>query len=103
VFKGWNRIYYGGQTVKLSDAQVVIDKLSEVWTVKRLCPVCASGKLSLTNIVEVRDYNEGNHCPGAGITPMVEVVCDICGYVMLFNAIAIGVVDRDSGKVKESK
>jgi hypothetical protein len=34
---------------------------------------------------------------------MVEVVCDICGYVMLFNAIAIGVVDRDSGKVKESK
>jgi len=89
--------------VKLSDAQVVIDKLSEVWTVKRLCPVCASGKLSLTNIVEVRDYNEGNHCPGAAITPMVEVVCDICGYVMLFNAIALGVVDSQTGQVKEVK
>jgi rubredoxin len=89
--------------VKLSDAQVVIDKLSEVWTVKRLCPVCASGKLSLTDMVEVRDYNEGNHCPGAAITPMVEVVCDICGYVMLFNAIALGVVDSQTGQVKESK
>jgi len=89
--------------VKLSDAQVVIDKLSEVWTVKRLCPVCASGKLSLTNMVEVRDYNEGNHCPGAAITPMVEVVCDICGYVMLFNAIALGVVDSQTGQVKEAK
>ena len=89
--------------MKLSDAQVVIDKLSEVWTVKRLCPVCASGKLSLTNIVEVRDYNEGNHCPGAAITPMVEVVCDICGYVMLFNAIALGVVDSQTGQVKEVK
>ena len=89
--------------MKLSDAQVVIDRLSEVWTVKRLCPVCASGKLSLTNIVEVRDYNEGNHCPGAAITPMVEVVCDICGYVMLFNAIALGVVDSQTGQVKEDK
>jgi len=89
--------------VKLSDAQVVIDKLSKVWTVKRLCPVCASGKLSLTDMVEVRDYNEGNHCPGAAITPMVEVVCDICGYVMLFNAIALGVVDSQTGQVKESK
>ena len=89
--------------MKLSDAQVVIDKLSKVWTVKRLCPVCASGKLSLTDMVEVRDYNEGNHCPGAAITPMVEVVCDICGYVMLFNAIALGVVDSQTGQVKESK
>ena len=89
--------------MKLSDAQVVIDKLSEVWTVKRLCPVCASGKLSISNIVEVRDYNEGNHCPGAAITPMVEVVCDICSYVMLFNAIALGVVDSQTGQVKEVK
>ena len=89
--------------MKLSDAQVVIDKLSEVWTVKKLCPVCASGKLSLTDMVEVRDYNEGNHCPGAAITPMVEVVCDICGYVMLFNAIALGVVDSQTGQVKEVK
>jgi hypothetical protein len=93
----------GGQAVKLSDAQVVIDKLSEVWTVKRLCPVCASSKLSITNIVEVRYYNEGNHCPGAAITPMVEVVCDICSYVMLFNAIALGVVDSQTGQVKEVK
>jgi rubredoxin len=100
VFRGWHWIYYGGKAVKVSDAQVVIDRLSDVWTVKRLCPVCASSKLSLTNIVEVRDYNEGNHCPGAAITPMVEVVCDVCGYVMLFNAIALGVVDRDTGKVK---
>ena len=89
--------------MKLSDAQVVIDKLSEVWTVKRLCPVCASGKLSLTDMVEVRDYNEGNHCPGAAITPMVEVVCDICSYVMLFNAIGLGVVDSQTGQVKEDK
>lgn len=89
--------------MKVSDAQVVIDRLNKVWTVKRLCPVCASGKLSISNIVEVRDYNEGNHCPGAAITPMVEVVCDICSYVMLFNAIALGVVDSQTGQVKESK
>ena len=89
--------------MKVSDAQVVIDRLSDVWTVKRLCPVCASGKLSLTDMVEVRDYNEGNHCPGAAITPMVEVVCDVCCYIMLFNAIALGAVDPHTGQVKESK
>jgi len=89
--------------VKLSDAKVVIDRLNEVWTVKKLCPMCASSKFNFSNIVEVRDYNEGNHCPGAAITPMVEVACNVCGYVILFNAIALGVVDRDSGKVKEYK
>jgi hypothetical protein len=34
---------------------------------------------------------------------MVEVVCDICGYVFLFNAIALGVVDSQTGQVKEVK
>ena len=86
--------------MKLSDAQLIIDRLSEAWTVKKQCPVCSSNKLSLSNLVEVRDYNEGNHCPGAAITPMVEVVCGVCGYVMLFNAISLGVVDPDTGKVK---
>jgi hypothetical protein len=89
--------------VKLSDAQVVINRLNKVWAVKKLCPVCASIKFNLTGLVEVRDYNEGNHCPGAAITPMVDVACDICGYVMLFNAIALGVVDKETGKVKEAK
>jgi hypothetical protein len=55
------------------------------------------------SINETKEYNEGNHCPGAGITPLVQIHCATCGYTLLFNAIALGVVDRDTGIVKEAE
>lgn len=80
----------------------IADRLKEVWKGRRPCPCCVSDTIwSISDIVEVRQFNEGNHCPGAAITPIVLVTCGTCGFLIHFNAIALGVVDRDTGKVKE--
>lgn len=91
-------------TLNESQKKFIRDSVNTVWNGKRECPICISRTIwSVGTIVEVREFNEGNHCPGAAITPLIQVQCNNCGYTMLFNAIALGVVDRDSGKVKEAK
>ena len=87
-----------------SQRKLINERLSSVWNGKRDCPICISPTVwSIDGIVEVRAYNEGNHCPGAAITPLIHILCGNCSYTIFFNAIALGVVDRDTGKVKEAK
>jgi hypothetical protein len=88
----------------LTDSQrnFIKDRVSTVWKGKRECPICIIRTVwAISTLVEVREFNEGNHCPGAGITPLIQVECKNCGYTVLFNAIALDVVDRDTGKVKD--
>jgi hypothetical protein len=92
--------------VNLNDSQrkLITNSISTVWKGKRECPICIPTTVwGIGTLVEVREFNEGNHCPGAAITPLIQVECQNCGYTVLFNAIALGVVDRDTGKVKEVK
>jgi hypothetical protein len=104
--KSWDWIYYGGQAVNLNESQqkLIRDSVNTVWKGKRECPICnPTTAWGIGTIVEVRKFNEGNHCPGAAITPFIPVQCNNCGYTVLFNAIRLGVVDRDTGKVKEAE
>ena len=91
-------------TITDSQRKFITNRISTVWKGKRECPICISRTTwAISTFVEVREFNEGNHCPGAAITPLIPVQCNNCGYTVLFNAIALGVVDRDTGKVKEVK
>lgn len=92
--------------MNLNDSQrkFIVDRVMKVWNGNRDCPICISSTVwGIGDIVEVRDFNEGNHCPGAAITPLVQINCQNCGHVVLFNAIVLGVVDRNTAKVKDSK
>jgi hypothetical protein len=90
-------------TLTDSQRKFITNRISTVWNGNRQCPICISRTTwSISTPVEVREFNEGNHCPGAGISPLIQVECQNCGYTVLFNAIALGVVDRDTGKVKEA-
>jgi len=84
-----------------SQGKLIKDRVSTVWNGKRECPICVSRtSWGIGSISELKEFNEGNHCPGAAITPLIQVQCNNCGYTILFNCIALGVVDRDTGKVK---
>lgn len=83
--------------------KLIQDRLKSVWKGKRECYICTNTQWCMGSINETKEYNEGNHCPGAGITPLVQIHCATCGYTLLFNAIALGVVDRDTGIVKEAE
>ena len=92
--------------MRLNEQQqkMVINQFDKVWKGKRPCPVgCGKVDWGLCNIVEVKQYNDGNACPGTAITPMILIVCNTCGYSMMFNAIVMGLVDQASGLVKEAK
>lgn len=87
-----------------SQGKLISDRVNDIWKGKRECPICISPVVwNIGGIIEAREFNEGNHCPGAAITPLVQVECNRCSYTLLFNAIGIGVVDRDTGKVEEAK
>ena len=80
----------------------ISDKLKSVWKGKRPCPCCIGDTVwGISDIVEVKQFNEGNSCPGAAIIPLVLITCNTCGYSIMFNGIALGVVDPITGKVKE--
>lgn len=87
-----------------SQRNLIIERVRSVWNGKRDCHICISPHVWIIgSLVEAIDYNEGNRCPGAAITPLVKVQCEKCGHVVLFNAISLGVVDPETGKVKEAK
>ena len=90
-------------TLNDSQRNLILQKLKEVWTGDRPCPICSKvTSWGVSNISEMKEYNDGNYCHGAAVCPLIRVTCNRCGYTILFNAIALGVVDPVTGKVKEA-
>ncbi|NBO53119.1 MAG: hypothetical protein EBU84_00680 [Actinobacteria bacterium] len=90
-------------TLTDSQRKLLIKKIHEVWTGDRPCPICSKvTSWGISNISQMTEYNGGNYCPGALVCPLIRVTCDRCGYTILFSAIALGVVDPVTGKVKEA-
>jgi hypothetical protein len=91
-------------TLNDSQCKLIVRKIHEVWTGKRPCPICSkSTSWDISGIHQIQRYNEGNHCTGAPIVPLILVTCRTCGHTILFNAISLGVVDPDTAKVKEDR
>jgi hypothetical protein len=92
----------GKMNLNESQNRLIIRRINEVWTGNRPCPICSkSTRWDISGIHQVQQYNEGNHCPGAAIAPLILVSCRNCGNTILFNAISLGIVDPSTGKVRE--
>jgi hypothetical protein len=53
-------------TLNDSQQKFITDRVTNVWKGKRECPICISRTTwAISTLVEVREFNEGNHCPGA--------------------------------------
>lgn len=73
---------------------------------KRRCLFCDSQELEIECVIDTTEYNDGVPAAliqGAGHIPFIQLVCSKCGYVHLFNAIALGVVDKRTGVLKEAE
>ena len=74
--------------------------------VKRCCLFCGHHKLKIGSVIDTTEYNDGIPAAllqGASHIPLIEVLCDRCGFQHFFNAITLGVVDRRTGKLKEDE
>ena len=70
------------------------------------CLFCQHSKLEICDVVDTTEYNDGIPAAliqGASHIPFIQLVCMKCGYAHLFNAIALGVVDKRTGVLKEAE
>ena len=73
---------------------------------KNGCLFCGHKQLNVGNVIDTTEYNDGIPAAliqGASHIPLIEVVCERCGFSHLFNAIKLGVIDRRTGKLKEDE
>ena len=79
-----------------------LDKLAKIAQDKikmNACIACSQKSGFTVGIPqETRDYKEGFTLGGAGITPLVTVICNSCSFVMFYSAIGMGVVNPRNGK-----
>ena len=91
--------------MKIPD-EILIKRLNELGTQKGVnylrCPNCGQNTLKWNNnIMELREYHEGNLVIGGNsiIVPIITATCSYCGYVATFNAITLGFIDKNTGKL----
>ena len=75
------------------DAQEFAAWLNSQWQGRKLCPICQNNNWALSEKpLELREFHGGGFLVGAPIVPLASATCKVCGYTLLFNAIAAGLL-----------
>lgn len=77
--------------------QFMLTRLNAVWPQPRHCPACRREEWVVGSVCEVKDFQPGGSAARTSVTPLIQVSCAICGATLLFNAIAVGLVDATTG------
>ena len=66
------------------------------------CPMCEINDWKV-KVSDIKDFYEERLVPDAeaAFAPMLAITCGYCGYTIWFNALVLGVVDRDSRKIRK--
>ena len=77
----------------------VLETLQNVW--QQQCSSCGQKKWILNDkVFELREYNKGDIVGGAAIIPLMVGSCAGCGNTIFFNAIALDIIDPQTGDLK---
>ncbi len=89
--------------MKLNDEQKKILETRLRFLNKASCPLCEGKKWVIHDtIFEIREFHGGNFVVGgkSAIIPVVSVSCATCGHTLFFNAIQIGLLEKENDKPK---
>ena len=56
------------------------------------CPICLANAWTVSEVVEVRPFSGGGLVIGGTVFPVFMLICNNCGYSLMFNAVISGVV-----------
>lgn len=77
--------------------EVDVDKVVawlKLWWHNQTCPICGNAGFSISEeLVQTVSYPDAAVSRGAGY-PMVMLICNSCGYTLLFNAVKMGLVKQ---------
>ncbi len=78
------------------DREKVAAWINEKWEGPIFCPVCQHNDWNIPDRVwEAREFVGGDLVIGGGqrVLPLVSIMCNFCGHTLMFNALAMGVVE----------
>ena len=84
------------------DKEKVSQWLQEHWIGHHKCEVCGNNNwVLLDNVWELRKFQGGSLVlggPDSPIMPVIALMCNVCGYLKFFNAIATRAVKKPGAK-----
>ncbi len=76
--------------------KVDLDKASRIWKNPPICIVCQNDNWhSIDRIFELTEYCPNGSRSNDVVIPIVVLACKDCGYVALFNATLLGLVEKN--------
>jgi len=81
--------------MKIEDSDVGIIKkwIEDHWKGEPLCPVCKNNNWTIGGtIAELRPFLKGKFRTSGPVYPVIVFSCNVCGNVLFFNAIQLGIV-----------
>ena len=92
--------------MKLTDEQlqIVIEKLQGFNPKGFICPVCGNHKWNLSNLIyEIKEFEKEEKNIGIKhVIPFISLSCKNCSNTLLFNAIRLGIIEKDIEKNNDS-
>lgn len=85
------------------DKQKVKQWIEEYWTAPRECPICeADDWILMDKVWELREFHRVPFALGGPdrpiVLPVIALMCNVCGYTIFFNAIAVRAVSRPASE-----
>ena len=77
--------------------------LDRHWASPWQCPICHSVEWAIQDVVELKVWAGGGVTIGGPSYVMFPVMCRVCAYTLLFNAVAAGVVPDQGGAFISAK
>lgn len=85
------------------DVQKAVDWLNAKWQGPKICPVCHSNDWHVPDTLsEIRQFFHGSMVVGGPVFPLLLVTCKVCGHVLAFNALVMGLVERPQPEKAEA-
>ena len=83
----------------------LIKKLGEYWDNNKHCPICNNSNWGIENrlVTPIGISEKKSIMLGGQISPLIQIMCDKCGYTFFMNALKLGVLDMLEEENKDGK
>lgn len=94
--------------MRLTEEQIkiVIEKLSKTAPNGIICPVCGNKRWNVNNTIsEVREFQNGSIILGgnSSLIPIINITCQNCAHTLFFNALQMGLINREGETINDDK
>jgi len=74
--------------------EVALNWVNDNWKTHHQCPICQANKWTISDVYEWREFAGGDLFvgPPATLFPVFGLICQVCGFAHIFNAVIAGIL-----------